>query len=338
MIAVTPESVADVVSRRCAERPNELSVLWCATATGRNEFARQVELALSAVPAVPIVVSGARFDNPNSILDDFVQLLDAARTSVLQRLSAIGAPRLAAVLLVSRTTLAVPQVSSPAVLPDWVPELGGTTVEVHLEDVTWTATVPLADPALDSPGICTAIFDFDNTAVRRFAAVASSSPTATRSLYDKIRRNEEESLASFCHAALKALDDVKNPEAYRPSVRAGATLVPRLWGLAQAETADRRPRIAKSLSSALLLNEVELFPPDPLVAVLARPATPVVGGCERYALGVLNALVAGCQLTTAAAHADDYPRFPPPLLHTLSMDLQQSLRAASDTIATLAMP
>lgn len=333
MSAVSAEAVAALVRARCATDSRELAVLWCATAHSRAEFASDVEDALQACPAVVIVVKGFRFDDPNSVLDDLVLLLDDAREAVLERLSRIGVHRLRGVVLVSRSALAVPQLSSPSVLPDWVPGLGGTTIEVRLEDATWTAGVALNDDALDCSGLSSALFEFDVAAVTQLAAVASAVPAAGESFFDRIRRDGDVSLASFCEIALQTLDDVSSPNGYRPSAKLGATVVPRLWSLAQAEAANRHRRIARSLLSAFGLQDLEMFPPEPFVSVLGRPTTPLESRGERYILGVINGVVAGCQLTTAAAHADDYPRYPHALLHTLSVNLQSSLRGAVDILS-----
>jgi hypothetical protein len=339
MISLTAAAVADVVRERCGSIGAELSVLWCATTQSRTAFARDIECALGPYSAAAVVVSRVRFDDPNAVLEDLVRLIEESRSHIMERLAADGLGRLRALVLVSRRELEIPQLASPAILPEWLPEVGGTTVSVSIEDITWTACVPLADLALDVEGLASALYDVDMSCLDRLESVSRLSPRSTQALFDRIRREDREALYDFCAAAREALSRVKNPSRYRPSVKSGTSLIARLWSVAQAESPDRRgKRIARSLATALAIADLDRFPPEPLVSVMARPATRPNSESERYVLGLINAIVAACQLTTAAAHSDDYPGYPPALLHSLSLDLQASLRAAVNLLSDVPLP
>ena len=75
----------------------------------------------SDAPVVVAILRDVRFTNPNALLADFVELVEEHRALVEKRFSA-GCDRCAFVLL-SRTELAIPQISSPVVLPEWFPSL-----------------------------------------------------------------------------------------------------------------------------------------------------------------------------------------------------------------------
>ena len=64
---------------------------------------------------------------------------------------------------------------------------------------------------------------------------------------------------------------------------------------------------------------------ESIFAVLHRPTTPIGDPAVRWALDVIVTVLAACQLTTAAAHADEYSRYPVRLVGSLSRDLRRAL-------------
>ena len=65
-----------------------------------------------------------------------------------------------------------------------------------------------------------------------------------------------------------------------------------------------------------------------LAAVLNRPSSPIGEARVRWAFALIVTLRSACQLVTAAAHDDSYPRFPTALLRSTSLDLRRFLDAA----------
>jgi hypothetical protein len=328
MIGVSPSVIAAAVSERCSPGRPDLNVLWCWTTESRSIFATQLNDEICDLPAVALVARGVRFRDPNSVLDDFVALLEDHRDEVLAGLAGVN-ESLRVVVIVSRSAMCLPQLSSPAILPDWLPG-GGRTIEVCIDDVTLTATVPLNSVAMDVPGLAADLFEWDVVATDRLQGVCAANKDKLHGLFDRIARPDEK-VADFLNKARSFLDDVQNPEGYRPSAKAGSSLVSRLWSATQAEAPDSRGRLGGALATALGLAD-QAFPPEPLVAVLGRSSTPLPHGPKRYGMALLGGIAAACQLTTASAHADDYPSFPAALQQTVSYDLRSFLQRSSDLL------
>ena len=64
---------------------------------------------------------------------------------------------------------------------------------------------------------------------------------------------------------------------------------------------------------------------ESILAVLARPTNPISEPSVRCAFDMIVTVGAACQLSTAAAHADAYARYPVWLLGSLSRDLARAL-------------
>ena len=122
------------------------------------------------------------------------------------------------------------------------------------------------------------------------------------------------------------LNAVSNPTDYRPSTAHRPTVVGLLWAHANRKAPDDLQRTAGALAGALQSKTPDVEKEDAsLAAVLNRPANPMDARVQ-WAFALIVSLRAACQLVTAAAHADRYPRFRAQLLQSTSHDLRSFSR------------
>jgi hypothetical protein len=329
--SVTASDLAAAVRRRCLASGDPVSIYWIAVSGSRTAFADEVNAHLRGFPAAAIVVRGVRFENPNCVFDDFVTLVRDEREAIERELRGSEDDGACGIVLVGRSELRLTQASSPVPLPEWFPVAGGTTVTSRIEDVSWTTEAPLDGELARIGSLCQLLFELDGVLLHVLDA-RQNDRRSTQSLFDRIRR-EDESVTDLLDVAHRARRDVRNPTAYRPSVRDRQTILARLWFLVQSEKPDGLLASAKSLQRALgVPPDVNESWHETLVAVLSRPANRDPDEGARFVRNVLLTLAAGSQLITAAAHADVYRAYPIPLVRATSHDLRCGL---SDAVRVL---
>jgi len=304
-------------------------------AENREAYAAELNRELRQEPVVVVVVRDTRFTNPNAILAEFVEVVVQHKELCQQRL-ARSCDKCAFVLL-SRTELAVPQISSPVVLPTWFPVGGGGTISMLIEDLTWTADAPVETPEARIGDLCECLLDFEETFVARVRLVRASDHRKTSPFLDLVRRDTAETLEGILEAATAHRTSVTTPMAFRPSLRDGSTLISRLWAVVQQRTPEDMKGPSRAVAQALDLPEtIVLVWHESISSVLRRPSAGESGETLRFARNLLMTLATACQFITAAAHADAYAHYPVPLLRSLSLDLRRSLRDAEKVIVALA--
>lgn len=125
----------------------------------------------------------------------------------------------------------------------------------------------------------------------------------------------------------RTLEEVRNPTGYRPSASKNPTIIGRLWAHVNRTKPDRLAATAQALADALDIPVAEEDDAS-LAAVLNRPSSPIADARVRWSFALIVTLRSACQLVTAAAHDDSYPRFPTSLLQSTSFDLRRFLDAA----------
>ncbi len=332
--SVSPAELATAVKRRSLGSTDPVSIYWIAVSGSRTAFADEVNAYFRDVPAAAIVVHGARFENPNSVFDDFAALVRDERKVLEQELRGTEHNDACAIVLVGRSELRVSQASSPVPLPEWFPVAGGTTVTGRIEDLSWSAETPLSAELARIESLCRLLFELDGALVDVLTA-RQNDRRALQSLFDRIHRDGE-SLTDLFEQAKRARHDVRNPTAYRPSIRDRQTILARLWFLVQSEKPDGLLASVKALQRALGVPD-ELDQPwhETLVAVLSRPANRDPHEGARFVRNLLLTLTASAQLITAAAHADAYRAYPIPLVRSVSYDLRSGLADAINVLRCL---
>ncbi|WP_406383982.1 hypothetical protein OHU25_41015 [Streptomyces sp. NBC_00117] len=334
-----PARLAAEIKSRLATSDSELSGFWFQVRENRSDYAREVQEHLTGHPVVVLVVRKTRFDNTNAVLDDLVELLQDNQEACEKHLLGDITTDRRAVVLLARNTLNFPQISSPVILPAWFPRLGGRLAKVIIEDLTWRAACPLNAEEAAVDQLCQLVFALEGAMLERLQPVHARNKSEAASFWDQVKRDKDtyDSFGDFLDGVRHARRKVLNPSSYRPSVRDGNSLLARIWGKAQATSPDAMGRLAKALSHALALPD-SLAPSwhRSLVAVLFRPPnTSTPDPQSLFATSLLTAILATCQLITAAAHADAYPSYPVPLIRSTSFDLRQTLADARRTLITL---
>lgn len=328
-----PDLLAEHV-RRARLEIKDFAAFWYRVVGDRQSYATELIALLGEEPVVVLQVRDVRFDNPNALLDDLVTLLERNRAACENALPR-GSGDPAAVVLLARSELNLPHVSSPVQLPDWFPVAGGTVVSTRIVDVTWIGAAPLNCSEACIPELCSALLRLEGSLIMRLAVAHRRDKATTNGLLNHIRNDDSESFESILETARQALNAVANPQGYRPSLRTADGFVARLWRCAQTQNPDTLGRVAKALAGALGLPEQTTWPRETMSAILRRPTNRIEDERRRFAFNLVATIAAGCQLSTAAAHSDDYPALPVALIRTTSYDIRRALAESEHLIAAV---
>ena len=319
-----------------------MNVFWVWVSTGRDDIARDLKRRRGRLALVPHVLRKGGFADPNSVMNDVSDVLDRARDDI-QTLSEVAREWQGVdLVVVSRKELSLADTSSPLVLPEWFPVKPGQTATVRIEDLTWSATVALSDEASGLDDLRRILYEVDRALLARLRAVRRSDRRRTQSLWDLALGHmasggiDEKFIDDELERIALTLETIQNPTGYRPSASKNPTVVGRLWAHANKTAPDGLLRMAKALAKALDIGDIGTD--DSLVAVLNRPANRIDDAGARGALGLIVTLRSACQLATAAAHADDYPRFSAVLLRSTSENLRRFLDSAATKLRRAPVP
>ena len=350
---VKPDIVVEAIRESRAQDPHPLSVLWVSVPTGRGDFARDLKRLRGNLALVPHVLRRpGGFVDPNAVMNDVSAVLNDVRDDVRALNEVARERRGIDLVVVSRTALSLADTSSPIELPEWFPVEPGKTAMVRIDDLTWSAAVVLSDEASELDDLRRILYDVDRALLDRLRASRRLDRRRTQSLWDlkvlestasgpseRLQADADPEwdlkvLESTASGGIdeeldrigKTLGETRNPTGYRPSASKNPTVVGRLWAHANRTSPDKLPKAAKALADALGAGD----PPDglSLAAVLNRPPNRIDDAGVRWCLALIVTLRIACQLATAAAHADDYPRFSSVLLRATSRNLRQFLDRA----------
>lgn len=322
MTDVDPIRTAEAVSRLHETGGSALLVSWLMVLGDREAYAAQVRAAVAGESIAVVVLREALFENVNAVMVDTVRLLESNRDICLAAWGEHTAR--VSVLILARAPLQVPQISSPVLLPDWVPCADGQRIVAFIRDLTFAVDAPLSSSELAASEISERLYDLEQTLTERLTQVALSHAGDAAAFWARIIRGPEEDLDSFLARAVDAHRRVAAPMSFRPSVRQGRSLVSRIWQLSTAANSDV-VHAARDLAQSLRLSDDVTAPPDSIMAVIRRPTGNLSTSGQKLAYGLLVTTGAACQVVTSAAHADNYPRYPTSLLSSLSRDLRRSL-------------
>ncbi len=321
---LTAKTVSEAVRPR-ARGSGPLRVFWAAVSGDRDAFAEELRELLEGEAVIPVVLRTGGFVDPNAVMKDVADVLELARGEIRKMKDVANEHRGVDLVLISRKDLSLADTSSPIVLPDWFPVAPDRTVTVSITDLTWSAEVPVSDSSLALDDLRRILYDLDKALVARLQESQNIDRRLSQALWDLIglKGGELKRIEDF-------LDGVRNPVGYRPSASKNPTVVSRIWAHANSTSPDRLPRTARALTQALRPDRVSAGGMS-LTAVLNRPTNPI-DAAERWSFCLIVTVRSACQLITAAAHADDYPRFPQALLKSTSLDVRRFLDAAVTTL------
>ena len=322
-----PGLVARTINDLASGSTFTLNAYWLAVVGDRKDYAVRLGPLLAA-PDTPVLIVKERFDNANSIMNDLARILEQNRAAVLAAFRHDRpAPERLGVVLLARSELAVAAGSSPVLWPEWVPFVGGTEVPCLITDITRRINVPLDEPAANTGKLNRALYAVEAALIRRLVLVTEQVPGAYRPLFDVIGRRSDVTWADFLATARSAQRSVVSSESYRPSVRAGDSVVSRLWQVAQTGSAKDVDRAVAGLAEALHVISTKALRDWHvcLFGVLARGRDISHSGSAKFARGTVFTISAACQYITCAAHAHGYPEFPLNLITSAVDDLYRGL-------------
>lgn len=324
-----PSHVVGEIQRWSKDSSDTLRFFWVNVSAAqrigdRDQFAEQLRLSAGGHPLYPVVLRMGGFTDSNAVMADLDRVLDFARDglcapSMRKRIEESG---LLDVVLVAKREFGLALTSSPIVLPKWFPVTPSMEVKAAIVDLTWSATVSLSAPEGHAGDIKRLLLELDRALIGRLETSQRRDHNKVNSLLAKLKI---ESFDDFVSDAYKVLDGVRNPLDYRPSAR-NPTPVGQIWRATSQTHADKLVSTAKSLAQALDISPSRIGESEEaIVTVLSRPSGPIPDSVDRWAFDVIMAVGAACRFVTAAAHADDYSRYPVWLVGSLSRDFQRSL-------------
>jgi hypothetical protein len=324
-VEVLPERLAEVVSLRLASSRSFLCAFWIRVKGDRSEYASRLRVAVGDKAVAVFVVRNASFNNPNSVAADVVSILNANRSDIENLFKETGRPSGLAVVMLGRTELALAQSSSPVTVPEWFPVAAGETVDVVIEDLTWSADGPLNCAEVRLSELNEAIYQLEEALIRRLIAVNAVDHNSGNAFMDEIRGEPTEKYGELLLRFLDTHNSVVNASGFRPSLKESDSLVARLWGIVQKRSPESLLKAGKALARAINFDsDVEIIS-ESLSAVLGRPSSLDSSVNARFARDVLATVASSCQYVTAAAHSDYYSRYPIPLLVSFTYDLRTCL-------------
>lgn len=325
---VTPERLAENVARRFQESTSEVSAYWMKVDGNREEYAARVREGLSNLPIVVLIIRDSSFNNPNAVAQDLVRILGANRVACEAVLFPSPLSLNCGVIILGRTPLLIPQSSSPVRLPDWFPTRAGEITSLFLEDLTWIADASLNCPEARISEICVHLYGLEGALVTSLIEANGKNHNVGNALMDMIRQDGDGKYSALLgefeahHAGITA------PSSFRPSLREGRSITGRIWRIVQGRSPEGLNAPSKALAKAAGFSEASLSGSDSFAAVLTRPSNRDDSSATRFMRNILTTVASACQFVTAASHADQYSRYPVPLLVSFSYDLRKSLASA----------
>ena len=342
MLELTPERLIEVVMQRCAESIEPLIVLWYQVAAEREDLYRHLKRLRGELRLVPLVLRRAGFDDPNAVMSDLRELIEENRREFEPPEFRTAGEGQIVIVLLSRREFSLPQGSSPTVLPDWFPQLGGRNVHVLIENLTYTSTASLRIPEARIEDLCTKLFELEGALLERLGYVSGRDHNLGNSFFAAVSEVKaqgkagQEKYADFLAGAISCRAGVLHPRDFRPGTKDNRSLIGRLLLLMQSKNPDQLGRPAQSFSTALGITDETVLPPfESLPAVLFRPTKPDEEVTKRFGRNLLLTIYAASQFVTAYAHADYYPAYPILLIRAVSHNLRMTLDRLRRTVAQL---
>jgi hypothetical protein len=330
---ISPSALIDSISHRItALGPSDLAVFWFQVTSDREVFKRALAQGGSELGLVPLVIRGDGFSNPNAMLSDLARLIEFNRAAF----DAVPGNRPTVITLLSAMPLQVPQLASPVVLPEWFPRLGGTTVHVIIEDLTYTADAAVNHTDIHTSRIAENLWRLERVLIDRLSEVHGRDHRRTNALLNIIRSTDAGiTIAGVVEASRAYRSRCLEPGGFRPSIRDRECFVARLVLMFCSSSPDELPSRCAALSDALNCAAIPQIPTDSLPALLFRPTRKDPSNGVRVARNLISTIYASIQLMNAAAHSGEYGRYPVLLLKSCAHDLCTALGGLGDSIERL---
>lgn len=339
---LTASDVTEWLRTEVQEQGEPIEAFWIAVDGSRHEVVDKVEAECFSVPVIPVAVTGGLFEDANAVLDDLVTLLSQARSKFAgQQAAHIREKGRCVFVLVSRSPLTIPQVSSPVVIPEWFPVCAGELLTIRMRDMTWVAQVPLSDASIAIDSLRAELFGVELALQDRLLRVHQNSHGAGNALWEMLKSTVRDvpSYAEFLQRCAQGAATIAEAKGFRPSVTDGRAVTSAILATWTKLSPDSLHKFSSALSVALGIpvgwdGQFHVA----VGTVVYRSASPrwdqtPIG--VRFCRNLITAVGWSIQISTACAHADGYPRFSAPLLKSLSIDLRKALHDGSQSLRVL---
>lgn len=284
----------------------------------RREFRSKIEDVNFDHSIIPIIVEAHYFQTSNSLLSDLSKSIEANR----ELLSKIESDtKLITIVLLSKDSLKIPQISSPITFPDWFPILAGKEDVIYLHDLHQSAQVSLLNSSdIKIEQISGIIFEIEWKLVSRMKANGATSQI--QSLLSKTHGDGINAKALLDQFDTH-INNIPSSASYRLNAKNKESLLCSLISTILKSSADEMTGLAKKLSLAFDCHTETNIKPT-MMGVMMRPTQKqdqIVQNFHSLLIGLFQAY----QLMNAAAHAAEYPSYPVDLVESTSRDLVRFL-------------
>jgi hypothetical protein len=323
---IKSDYVISTINNRIEGGVGLLHFYWLQLLTDRSEFSENIDAVQDKFIIVPLILRNDAFTNPNSFHNDLIALLELNKESFKDLTGLVHKEKPLAVIVLSKTELDLPQISSPATLPHWFPVHANETVSVMMEDLTNTTEAPLNMAEARVPEMCELLYQLEKYLIRRLVATNESNHNSGNAFFELIRESDDEKYPAFLSTAQLFNSKIANPTGYRPSAKDGKSLLSRLMRLQSKSSPDQLAKNAKAFSTALNITDdmISVFS-TAIFTILMRSTNPDNSRSVAFMKNLLMCIFTSSQYTTAAAHSDSYPMLPVKLIRSVSYDMRTNL-------------
>jgi hypothetical protein len=336
-MTIDGKRLAEGLAVRLKDYGNEIAVFWWVPNGGRDEAAIEIVQGRGSAPLVPFIVRDSSFTNANAIQNDVAKVLEELRSEIqeIQSKTEPDGPLLGIVLLL-REPLSTPACSSPLNLPDWLPRAPGRAVTVVLEPASSGSIAGLGAPESRITALREATWDLDSSLSRSLRSRLALHESLIDSLFSLVKSSVSNvgaaNKSEWVNKSISYLDSVTDVSAYRMGMSRPNTVLAGTLGCFVRLPGDSRERMAKALSQAVGLHEIDSnvisFPDLSMVGLIQRPTSAITTQDRSFAFDILVATLTAHQLSTAAAHADSYPAYPIEYISLISEDVLRIIHSA----------
>lgn len=327
MASLSVEDVATFIDEDVERRRPPIGAYWFECGSERQKAAAEL-LAVECQACIVPLLPKRGFDNANALLSDLADLLDAERANVEGRVvAAEHAGQAIGLVLVSRTRLLEPLISSPVTLPSWFPYAGGTTTSIELIDIASSAYGTLQREAGTILRLQALNYELQGVLIERLRAVHSRNHNQTAKLFGQLLATGER--ASDFLAAAWEDHGKQSASGFRVVATPSAKgLLGRVVNRVGKCSPEQLPSFGAALFEALEIGDAEaggLY--EPLFAVAMRSTNKEVESAKRLRVSrnAVLTLYWSSQIVTAAAHAGEYGEFHLPAMRSELMDCVSAL-------------
>ncbi len=330
MNILSADRVAELVHGITWKDDEVLRVFWLCVSGPRDAMSRELSRSIETEEIVSLVVRDRWFTNSNEVLSDMTRLFEQAKVQ-LQALAPRRPEKLTVVIL-AKSDLNFPQVSSPIQLPNWFPVRPGLETFFYLRDLLGVNEGGLLNsPELMVDRVAAQTHSLEEVLVSLLVQRADVHGPSVTAFLQRLTQKQDVDTRACIAAYEDHLRTVVDPRAYRPNASAATkSLVTDILKRVLDSSPPRLAEHAVALGKQVVVGSGRIKPS--YFGVALRPKI-VMTDSEANWHSIMLGLYQAYQMMNAAAHAGDYGRYPIGVLHYMSLDLQCFLQSAYEHLS-----